>query len=85
MTINKFQRSILTFDPGAKVANIGNPSKYQSIVFSETLRPIELKFQRNTPYDKLAKIYANCSGHISKMADIPIYDKNPVKYSTPEP
>ena len=32
-----------------------------------------------TPYDKLAKIYTNCSGHMTKMADIPIYDKNPLK------
>ena len=26
-----------------------------------------------TPYDKLAKIYTNCSGHMTKMADMPIY------------
>ena len=28
MTINKFQRSRLTFDPSAKVAHIGVPSIY---------------------------------------------------------
>ena len=29
--------------------------------------------------DKLAKIDANCSAHITKMADIPIYGKNLLK------
>ena len=34
MTINKFQRSRLTFDLSAMVAHIGVPSMYQNIVFS---------------------------------------------------
>ena len=29
-----------------------------------------------TPYDRLAKIYTNC--HMTKMATMPIYDKNPL-------
>ena len=28
-----------------------------------------------TSYDKLAKNYTNCSGYMTKMADMPIYDK----------
>ena len=32
-----------------------------------------------TPQDKLAKIYTNCSGHMTKMANTPIYGKNPLK------
>ena len=32
-----------------------------------------------TPYNKIAKIYANCYGHMTKMADMPIYGKNPLK------
>ena len=32
-----------------------------------------------TPQDKLAKIYTNCSGHMTKMANTPIYGKNPVE------
>ena len=32
-----------------------------------------------TPYEKLANIYINCSGHIAKMATMPIYGKNPLK------
>ena len=31
-----------------------------------------------TAYDRLAKIYANCSGHMTKMASTPIYTKNPL-------
>ena len=50
-----------------------------NIVFSETIRPIETKFHMKTPYDELAKICTNCSGHMTKMAEIPIYSKNPLK------
>ena len=32
-----------------------------------------------TPYNKLAKIYANWYGHMTKMADMLIYGKNPLK------
>ena len=39
---------------------------------------IELKFHMKTSYDKLAKIYTNCSGHIKKMATTPLYGKNPL-------
>ena len=38
---------------------------------------MELKFHMKTPYKKLAKIYTNCLGHLTKMADMPIYGKNP--------
>ena len=47
-------------------------------VFSETTRPIGLKFYMKTPYDWLAKIYTNCSGHMIKMATMPIDAKNPL-------
>ena len=36
-----------------------------------------------TPYDRLAKIYTNGTGHMTKMATMPIYDKNPFKYLLP--
>ena len=71
MAINKLQRSRLTFDLSA---NIGVPS-----TFSKTIGPIELKFHIKTPYNKLAKIYANWFGHMTKMANMPIYGKNPLK------
>ena len=31
-----------------------------------------------TPYDRLAKIYTNCTGHTAKMATMFIYGKNPL-------
>ena len=31
-----------------------------------------------TPYDRLAKIYTNCTGYITKMATTPIYGINPL-------
>ena len=37
------------------------------------------------PYDKLAKIFTNCSGRMTKIADIPIYGKNPLKSFFQEP
>ena len=78
MSINKFQRSRLTFNFSAKVAHIGVPSTHQNKVSSETVRPFELKFHMKTPFDMLAKIYTNCSGHMTKMATAPIYGKNPL-------
>ena len=76
VSINKFQRSRLTFDHSAKVAHIGVSLMYLNIVFSETTRPIELKFHMTTPYDWLTKICTNCYGHMTKMATTPIYGKN---------
>ena len=32
-----------------------------------------------TPCDNLAKIFTNCFGHLTKMADIPIYGKKLLK------
>ena len=78
MAINKCQRSRLTFNFSAKVAYIGVPSTHQNTVSSETTRPFELKFHMKTPYDRLVKIYTNCTDHMTKMATMPIYGKNPV-------
>ena len=50
IAINKFQRSRLTFDLSVKVAHIGVPSI--KTVFSQTIRPHELKFHVKTSYDK---------------------------------
>ena len=37
--------------------------------------PIDLKFHTKTPHDRLAKIYTNCTGHMTIMATMPIYGK----------
>ena len=92
MAINKFQRSKLTFNFSAKVTqrsrltfnfsakvtNIGVPSTHLNIVSSETTRPIGLQFHMKTPYDRLAKIFTNCTGDMAKTAIMPIYGKNPL-------
>ena len=68
MAINKFQRSRLTFG-----LSYWSPINRLTC---ETTKPIELKIYMKTSYDRLAKIYANCSGHMTKMATTPIYSKN---------
>ena len=72
MAVDSLHRSRLNFDLSAKVAHIGVPLIYLNIVFSETTRPIELKFHMKSPlHDKLAKNYTNCSGHMTKIATMP--------------
>ena len=39
-------------------------------------RPFEFKLHMKTPYDRLTKIYTNCTGQMTKMATMPIYGKN---------
>ena len=75
MAINKFQRSSLTFTLSAKVAHIVVLSIYLNIVYSQTIGPIELKFHLKTHYDKLAKIYKEYFGHMTKKAPMPICGK----------
>ena len=47
-------------------------------VSSENTWPIELKFHMKTPYDRLAKICTNCTGHMTKMAAMPLYEGHPI-------
>ena len=37
-----------------------------------------------TLFDRLAKLYANCFGRMTKMAMLPIYGKNPLNIFFPE-
>ena len=78
MAINKFQRSRSTLNFSTKVAHIGVSSTHSNLVSSQTARPFELKFNMKTPYDRLAKICTNCTGHMTKMATKPVYVKNPL-------
>ena len=78
MAIKKVSKVKVDFNFSAKVAHIGVPSTHQNIVSSETTRPFELKFHMKTLYDRLAKIFTNCTGHMTKMATRPIYGKNPL-------
>ena len=38
--------------------------------------PIKLIFHIGTPYNKLAILYTNCSGQMTKMADMLVCGKN---------
>ena len=58
---------------------------FLSDYFSQTIGQIELKFHVKTPYDKLAKIYVKYFGHVTEMSATPIYGKNHLKSSYPEP
>ena len=77
MAINKFQRSRLTFNFSAKVISNWSPINTLNILSSVTNRPIELKFYMKTPYNRLAKMLTSCTGHMTKMATMPIYGKTP--------
>ena len=58
-------------DLSSKVAQMVVPSIYSNS-FLKTTQPIELKFRIETPYDRLAKIFTNCCGHMTKGAVMPI-------------
>ena len=48
---------------------------FKHIFILETIGPIELTLHTKSPYDRLANIYTNCSGHMTKVATMPIYGK----------
>ena len=50
-----------------------------SKIFSETAWPIKAKFYVEPPWEGGTKIYINGPGHMTKMAAMPIYGKNPSK------
>ena len=54
-----------------------SPCLIFSIFSSETTRPIELKFHMETPKDGGTKVCSNVPGHVTKMAAMPIYGRNP--------
>ena len=47
-----------------------------SNIFSETTWPITAKFYVEPPWEGGTKVYINGPGHMTKMADMPIYSKN---------
>ena len=55
-----------------------------SNIASETTGPIEAKFHVEPPWDGGTKVCSNGSGHMAKMAAMPIYGKN-LKKSSLEP
>ena len=54
-------------------------STFLNIFSSETTGPIKLKFHIETPKDAGTKVCSNGPGHMTKMAAMPMYGKNPLK------
>ena len=53
--------------------------KYSNVFSSETARPIKTKFYMQHQLEGVINVYINNSGHMTKMAAMPIYGKNPSK------
>ena len=60
-------------------------STFSNIFFSETTEPIEAKFHVEPPSEGGTNICSKGSGHMTKMAAMPIYSKTLKKSSSPEP
>ena len=56
-----------------------------NIFFSGTAWPIKVIFHMKPPWDGGTKVCSNDPGHMTKMANMPIYGKNLKKSSSPEP
>ena len=58
---------------------VRRPSTFSNIFSSETAWPIKAKFYVEPPWEGGTKVYINGPGHVTKMAAMPIYGKNPSK------
>ena len=54
-------------------------STISNVFSSETAWPIKAKFFVEHPWEGGTKVYINGPGHMTKMAAMPIYGKNPSK------
>ena len=63
----------LNFDLGRSVVH----THFSKIFFSETARPIKAKFYMKHLYKVGTNVYIDNSDHMTKMAAMPIYGKNP--------
>ena len=52
------------------------------IIFSKTAWPIKAKFYRKHLWEGGINLFINNPGHMIKMATMPIYGKNPLKFFT---
>ena len=68
-------------DPASvrRPASVVRPFTFSNIFSSETAWPIKVKFYVEPPWEGGTKVYINGPGHMTKMAAMPIYGKNPSK------
>ena len=66
---------------GVRPSSVRRPSTstISNIFSSETAWPIKAKFYVEPPWEGGTKVYINGPGHMTKMAAMPIYGKNPSK------
>ena len=55
---------------------IRRPPTISNVFSSETAWPIKAKFYVEPPWQGGKKVYINGSGHMTKMAAMPLYSKN---------
>ena len=58
---------------------------FSNVFSSETAQPIKAKFYVEPPWEGGTKVCINGPGHMTKMAAMPIYGKNLLKFSPPQP
>ena len=54
--------------------------KYSKIFFSETTWPVKAQYYRKHLWEGEINMFINNPGHMTKMAAMPIYGKNPLKF-----
>ena len=57
-------------------SKVTQDSTFSNFFSLETARPIEAKFHVEPPWDEGMKVNTNALCHMTKMATMPIYDKN---------
>ena len=65
--------------PSVRRPSVVRPFTFSNIFSSETAWPIKAKFYVEPPWKGGTKVYTNGPGHMTKMAAMPIYGKNPSK------
>ena len=69
--------------PSVRRPSVRRPSvrrpQFSKIFFSETAWPIKAKFYMKHLWEGGTNVYINNPGHMTKMAAMPIYGKNPSK------
>ena len=72
MKIYEYQRSRSLIDLGPNLSD----SIFLNFFSSVTTGQVEAKFHLEPPWDGGMKAYSKGPGHMTKMATMPIYDKN---------